>query len=57
MTDVQQKLFDAACEIVEDYKEWGEVLQVDENGKYGKTTAIFKLQKAVDDILKLNTTN
>jgi len=46
-------LFDAACGIIDDYERYGEVLQVDANGEYEETTAIFKLQEAVDNIIKI----
>ncbi len=47
----RSKLFDAACDLIDDYERYGEVLQTDVDGKYGDTTPIFKLTKAVNDIL------
>ena len=45
----------AACEIINDYENFGEVLQTDKNGEYGHTTAIFRLQVAVNRLLEKKT--
>ncbi len=37
----------AACEIVQDYDNYGEVLQTDSKGKYGKKSAIEELRTAI----------
>jgi hypothetical protein len=46
--DATDMLLTAAKEILEDFDTYGEVLQTDEEGKYGPTTAIEKLRQAVN---------
>lgn len=39
-------LFDAAGQIIDDFENYGEVLQVDEDLEYGPESAIKKLTRA-----------
>lgn len=45
--DATDMLLTAAKEILDDFDTYGEVLQTDEEGKYGPKTAIEKLRQAV----------
>jgi hypothetical protein len=46
--DATDMILTAANEILEDFDTYGEVLQTDEEGEYGPTTAIEKLRQAVN---------
>jgi len=48
----KDELLWAACKVINDYEQHGEVLQADENGEYGRTTSIFQLQVAVNRLLE-----
>lgn len=45
-----QELYRAACEIINDFDNYGEVLQADINGKYSKEATIERLRTAVEAI-------
>lgn len=45
--------FFAANEVVADFRDWGPVLQADENGEYTPETAIIQLEQARDAIKRL----
>ena len=44
-----QELYQTACEILNDFDNYGEVLQTDINGEYGKEATIEKLRTAVEN--------
>lgn len=44
--DRLRELYQAACEVLDDFDNYGEVLQVDDFGEYGKDSAIERLRKA-----------
>lgn len=46
--DATDMILTAAKKILEDFDTYGEVLQTDEEGNYGPTTAIHKLRQAVN---------
>ena len=46
--DATDMILTAARELLEHFDNYGEVLQTDEEGKYGPTTAIEKLRQAVN---------
>jgi len=47
MTKHEQKLMDAAREILSDFNQYGEVLQTGDNGEYGMDSAIGRLNSAI----------
>jgi len=50
LSEVTQDLIRAAKEVVNDFEIYGEVLQSNENGEYDNTTAIRKLQIALENM-------
>jgi hypothetical protein len=46
------KLQEAVEHLLEDFDTYGEILQTDENGEYGPTTAIEQLRKALIEELR-----
>jgi len=50
MNKKYRKLLEAATEIVNDFNNYGEVLQAGDNGEYGTESAIGKLAEAVNEI-------
>jgi hypothetical protein len=44
-------LYLLVSEIVDDFADWGPVLQANENGDYDDSTAIMKLKKLRDEIM------
>lgn len=54
LTEHPEKLADlylAASEIVDDFNDYGPVLQANDDGAYDSTTAIENLRKARDEIV------
>lgn len=51
-TKEQRQLRKAAAEIISDFDTYGEVLQMDERGDYGPTTAIERLRAALTEARK-----
>lgn len=47
MTKREQDLLIAAGEIVSDFRQFGEVLQVGDNGEYGQESSIGRLNNAI----------
>ena len=47
MTEPVRKLYYAALEVMDDFDTYGEVLQANDCGEYGETTAIGKLKRAL----------
>ena len=48
MGEREQNLLDAAKEIIRDFQQFGEVLQVGDNGEYGTESSIGRLSTAVE---------
>jgi len=51
--DLAFDFYRAASEIVDDFEEWGPVLQANENGEYDADTAIKRLQVLRNEIIEL----
>lgn len=49
LTEKHGELILAAQEVISDFDTYGEVLQTDDDGEYGPTTAIEKLREALRD--------
>lgn len=49
LPEQHRKLILAAQEIINDFDSYGEVLQTDDDGEYGETTAISMLRESLQD--------
>lgn len=51
--DVALQFYLTASEIVDDFEEWGPVLQANLDGHYDETSAIIRLQRLRNKIIEL----
>lgn len=47
------ELFCCASEIVDDFADYGPVIQANEDGEYDESTAITRLQQARDEVISI----
>lgn len=49
--DLAVEFYSLASEIVDDFEDYGPVLQADENGEYSEETVIRRLQRVRNEII------